>query len=319
MMTSASRLIVPLLALSLLAGGCIAFGPRVVRVPDAPTANHEEGIAYLHIENGAAKVTRGSTTSDAFDETELLSGDRVLVVSGDVTLVYPDAGMSKLDPGTDIVILADGEDGTVFTEVQLTAGTIWTRFEKLFGPNEHFSVQANGVVATVRGTAFGVSMENGSIDVQVAEHEVEVTSEALQSAKDQKHSKVSLKAGKALRLTAREMSDQKDTGMMKKIRSLTPAEEKKAGFAFMMKKLDKKQMERPQNPSRMKGASTIPTSFQPRMDFLKEYVKTEAQERGFILPTRGVLPGEVAPTQVDPSVNGPTSTQVQTTATFNFQ
>ncbi len=323
-MNSTTRLLIPLFALALLAGGCFAFGPRVVRVPDAPEriAADADPVAYLRLAaNSSATVTRGASSADAKDGLELVSGDRIKAVSGDVSVVYPEAGVSKLDVGTEVVLLSGGEDGTAFTEMQLMAGNIWTRFEKLFGPNEQFSVNANGVVATVRGTAFGVSMEKGVVDVMVADHEVDVTSESLEvGSQGSKDVSVRLVAGKGLRLSAEEMTRLKRIGMMARVRDLTLTEKQKVGFLFMMKKLDAKQMERPASVIRMEGAATIPAQFERRMDFLRERVKLEAQLRGFILPTRGVLPGEFAPTEINPSVEGPTTTmQVETNTTLEIR
>jgi hypothetical protein len=323
-MNSTTRLLIPLFALALLAGGCFAFGPRVVRVPDAPEriAADADPVAYLRLAaSGSATVTRGSTTVEAVDGVGLISGDRIRAVSGDVSIVYPESGMSKLDSGTEVVLLAGGEDGTAFTEMQLMAGNIWTRFEKLFGPNEQFSVNANGVVATVRGTAFGVSMDKGVVDVMVADHEVDVTSESLEvGSQGSKDVSVRLVAGKGLRLSAEEMTRLKRIGMMARVRDLTPIEKQKVGFLFMMKKLNTKQMERPASVIRMEGEATIPAQFERRMDFLRERVKFEAQLRGFVLPTRGVESTDFAPSELNPSVEGPTTTmQVETNTTLEIR
>ena len=68
------------------------------------------------------------------------------------------------------------EDGSgLVSRLKLESGRIWTRLEKLLSAGSSFEVRASNVVATVRGTSFGVGMDQeGRIDVKVAESNVEV-------------------------------------------------------------------------------------------------------------------------------------------------
>ena len=66
--------------------------------------------------------------------------------------------------------MPDGEAGTgLGAKIILEAGKVWTRLERLLGRDETFSVESSDVVATVRGTAFGVSLIDGDVDVTVAD------------------------------------------------------------------------------------------------------------------------------------------------------
>ncbi|MCR4278521.1 MAG: FecR family protein [bacterium] len=66
-------------------------------------------------------------------------------------------------------------DGVIHTEVGLISGRVWSRVIQLFDLGSTFSVRANDVVATVRGTAFDLLNENGETDLWVSESRVELT------------------------------------------------------------------------------------------------------------------------------------------------
>ncbi len=300
-----------LAALVAVGAGC-TVRPRIVRTPvPAPVAPQVAATAsstvpevpasqlavvgYLRVGSDAsATLQRGDAFPvDAKDGTELLSGDRVAVASGVVEVVYPDAGVTRLDAGADVRLMAreaSADGSVVAAQLELLAGRAWTRFERVFGSGEEFSVEANGVVATVRGTGFGVSRESdGSVDVQVADHAVDVSFQA----DDEKRwaegrvraalpvfgagEHVKLSAGQALKIPA-----QRAAGFLAKasssVRQLTPAERKLAGFVFAQSFLPSSRSRRPDRPVRLPSAANLRPEVQRRIQFLRD---REALRRTF--------------------------------------
>jgi hypothetical protein len=305
-----------LAALVAVGAGC-AVQPRVVRtptpvapqvvvtssstVPEVPVAQLAV-VGYLRVGPGAsATLQRGDAfPAEAKDGTELQSGDRVAAKSGDVEVVYPDAGVTRLDPGADVQLVAreaSADGSSVAAQLELFAGRAWTRFERVFGSGEEFSVEANGVVATVRGTGFGVVREaDGSVDIQVADHAVEVSSQADDEKKwaegKSKNAlpvfgageRIRLSAGQALKIPARRAA-----GFLGKakgsVRELTPAERKLAGFVFAQSFLPSSRSRRPDRPVRLPSAPSLPSAVQRRVQFLRDREELRKKFPDFQAPT----------------------------------
>lgn len=318
-MKSFARTLVLVALLPLVGGGCFRIGPRIVKAPqparvaESPQAaltEESKTLAYLGLNGGAASVTRGDKTVGGEDGLELVEGDEILVTSGSVNLVYPDTGMSELENGTRVVLLLDdGKDGGgVFAQVRLEAGKIWTRFEKLFGPDDHFSVAANGVVATVRGTAFGVSAVNGDVDVQVADSEVEVTTEQAEAASTTTAPSVpviALAAGQGIRISARALARVDATNIRTLVRKLSESERAAAGFRFGLRRIAAERLKKPVRPIRLPIRSAIPTRYEERARILRARAMLERIFPRFSAPLRVPLDIELTPTTT-PSVKGPT-------------
>jgi hypothetical protein len=110
--------------------------------------------------------------------TGLLPGDRISVSSSSrVIVIWPHYGQSVLQAGT-VLNLRDvrqsDDHETFVARLSLEAGWIWTRLQKVLGPSSVFEVRVSNVVATVRGTSFGVRIAEGKAHVQVLEHAVSV-------------------------------------------------------------------------------------------------------------------------------------------------
>lgn len=325
------RKFVLLLALLPLVGaGCFRIGPRVVRVPEAPlrpavatttrstvdTEISSQGV-YLMINGGSVEIKRGEITSQAQDATELASGDRLIIKSGSVTLLYPDAGESVIEAPADLQILSNGEDlNGLFAEIRLYAGTIWTRLEKLLGNEEQFSVAANGVVATVRGTAFGVTLQDDDFDIQVADHEVEVTTEDEQASfvssteKELIRPVMKIAAGEGLKLKAAKGVRLDLMRLKDRVRKLDDMEKARKGYLFGLRAISPDKLKRPLNPVRLPFAPMVPRELLQRLNIIKQLQIRQASLNIFMPPTRGVLDQEYVPTSTTPTTQGPTTTSM---------
>jgi len=315
------RLLIPLVFLAFLGSGCFGIGPRIahapqptsiaqIEVPPAPpsvpltvssTLDAMPVLAYVELGTGSAEVMRGDSTFAAQDGLELVQGDELNVTRGTVLLMYPKAGMSELTVGTKIAIIPDdgvGQAG-IFAQIRLYSGTIWTRFENVFGSNERFSVAANNVVATVRGTGFGVSVEGTGVDVQVADHEVQVTEE------DKNGVVVAVEAGQGMRVTAAEMEKMDAVSVKKAIRSLSSTERAAHGFTFGLTKIPSERLQRPENSVRLQIAPKIREEIEKRIQTLRQGAMLERVFPRFATPLR--MPGvdQLHVPTTAPSVNGP--------------
>lgn len=311
MHTPARSLGISLLVVSLFGFGCFRIGPRVAQAPVsatlAPAEIVEHALAYVSLDGGAATVTRDGQTAPAEEGLELAEGDRVTVTTGTVSLIYPDSGASRLEAGTDLILLPHGGSSTstssVGTQIELLAGNIWTRFERLLGPDERFSVSTNNVVATVRGTAFGVSADPDGVDVQVADHQVDVTTQTTDEAGTSQSSIVRLVAGEGLKATSALFAPAESGTLKRMIRKLTMDETARRGYQFAIRRLELRALRAPERPVRLKISPRIPSEYVPRVQVLRAAFLREIQ---FAAPTRIPIMREQAPASSTPSVNGPT-------------
>lgn len=137
-----------------------------------------KGLAYLKIpENSEAIVLRGDKQLTAPDNMAVYAGDQIIVNRGEVFLIFPDAGASKLIENTTVTVLPDGDlkaGQGIGALIILESGKILSRFERILGLGEKYSIEADNVVATVRGTAFSVSKYHDDVQLQVAESRIQV-------------------------------------------------------------------------------------------------------------------------------------------------
>ncbi len=306
------------LTLPLVGAGCFQVHPRVAQAPSGTevaqtteTSSTPAAIAYLRLDGGSANVDRADQVYQAKDDMELNGGDAVTVTQGPVELVYPETGISRLETGTQIVLLPnDGADGSsIAAEIQLTAGSVWTRFEKLFGKDDHFNVVANGVVATVRGTAFGVSIDGDAADIQVADHEVQVMAENnVEPGQDQTPPAlpvIALAAGQGLRATAQTFTRSDPDQLKALVHRLTATDQTKAGFLFAKQKILPERLKRPARFIKLPVAAKIPDRFIQRVRILESRAMLEKIFPQFTAPLRVPLDTELTPPTSTPTISGP--------------
>jgi hypothetical protein len=265
-------------------------------------------MAYLRLNGGSAEVVRGGARVAAVDGLELESGDQVTVTTGTVYLTYPDSGASRLDAGTEIILSTDADQKGLVMELELLAGRIWTRFERVFGSSEYYAVSSNGVVATVRGTAFGMSVLNGDVDVQVADHEVAVTADKgnpLAWRAGTVPQILKLSAGQGLKIATRGALP--DFRLLEAgIRRLDAAERLAEGFKFGANQLLPERLRRPALPVRLKIEPVIsPDLERYREILLRRAAIMQAASSTFVAPQRApTLQESTAPTST-PTIKGP--------------
>ncbi len=270
------KIIVCTLFVSLFGVGCLRAPISTKQIPTIKPVSINErtsSLAFLRLNGGAASVTRGSDEKSAVDGTELTAGDRVQVTNGTVSLIYPDAGETRLENGTVATLTSDDGAKGLFAKLQLASGKVWTRFERLLGKGEQFSVAANGVVATVRGTAFGVAVVGEDVDIQVAENQVEVSQEVIDAAKVAEV--VTVAAGEGVKVHAKTFLK----------RSLSDIERNSEGFRFASRKIPPERL-RQSNfapPARnIQPSGTAPTNVMPSVQGPNPSTRTQDEVSGFV-------------------------------------
>ena len=134
--------------------------------------------ALLDQVKGNVQVTRDGMTAAGADQFPLEQGDVVNVsATGSAVIVWPAYGRTTLSGGSRVelkVATTTSDTNTIGVRMNLEAGNIWTRLERLLGADSSFGVRAGDTVATVRGTSFGVKRNGKKVHVSVMVSHVSV-------------------------------------------------------------------------------------------------------------------------------------------------
>ena len=121
-----------------------------------------------------AETREPKATIVSGDELEI--GDMLQTNNaGIATIHYPDGSVARIDPNTTFTIDShsyNSSTGQQSTGLKLEAGRIWSKVFELATPSSSWEVKTSNTVATVRGTAFGVSTESGRTTIAGSEHEI---------------------------------------------------------------------------------------------------------------------------------------------------
>ncbi len=132
--------------------------------------------AHIEVIEGSAELKKAQ--ADAFQTvngttTIVAVGDTVRAAKGAVIeVVWGDQGVSRLEDGSEILIESAPDfasDETSAITLKLTAGRIWSRMVKVLDLDKPMQVKAGDVVATVRGTTYGVALEGDDAMIVVDE------------------------------------------------------------------------------------------------------------------------------------------------------
>ncbi len=136
-------------------------------------------VATLGNANGSVTVTREGEILALSPFMPLLVNDEIQTgADGRAEIGWSGYGRTLIAPNTKLTITVaqqgETEEG-IMAKLKLESGRIWTRLEKLLSAGSSFEVKASNVVATVRGTSFGVGLDQpGKVEVKVAESNVQI-------------------------------------------------------------------------------------------------------------------------------------------------
>ena len=147
--------------------------------PKSAESATDDNQAWIEV---TAQHVYRAVSQDAPSSTELFSGDQVAAgqviftdATGNATIHFPDGSVARLDAGTKIALdesQFSPDTGSLGVRIVLFAGNIWSKIIQLATPDSQWQVQTSNTVATVRGTAFGVSYANGTSQIIGSEHTV---------------------------------------------------------------------------------------------------------------------------------------------------
>lgn len=140
---------------------------------------------HVHVVSGSAEVKPASSETYVRVNTDtdksVATGDTVKASESSVVeIVWGDQGVTRLENGSELVIEQAPElntDETSAIKLKLLNGSVWNRMVKLLDIDKPMQVRAGDVVATVRGTTYGIGLNQGSLDVFVDDSVVAVEKE----------------------------------------------------------------------------------------------------------------------------------------------
>jgi hypothetical protein len=137
-------LIIMIIAVIAIAGAAIYFSNVSLKKP----------TAVLYLEQGAVSVNADKGWETASNQMQLYEGYSVRTsASGKATIVFSDATISRLEPGTEVKIqsLQAGQ-----VSLAQASGQTWNKVEDISGIKS-YKVTTPNAVALVKGTAFQIS------------------------------------------------------------------------------------------------------------------------------------------------------------------
>lgn len=159
----------------------IAITDRVTPIP-SPSPTPEPLL--VHVLSGPVYVKEENATQEAtiVEDTSIEEGARVRTGdTGRAEIRYPNDSVTRMNYNSEVLV-KEFSSSPQNSLVELLQGSIWSRVTKLLG-QESFQTETEGVVASVRGTAYRMSLlPNGAREVMVAEGLVNVQPDATTEA-----------------------------------------------------------------------------------------------------------------------------------------
>lgn len=137
-------------------------------------------FATISLDTGITEIRRGSADwRTAINNEQVFAQDAIRTQAGArATIHWFGSGESRLEQSTEVSVqdaAFDRETAVPFTvKLTLSSGRMWSRLLRLLDLNATYSVQANKVVATVRGTAFDMSASSTGTMIAVSDSAVQV-------------------------------------------------------------------------------------------------------------------------------------------------
>lgn len=146
---------------------------RIMLTVDSPTVETRSG------ESGAWQAVTG--------DVELKPSDQVRTgENGAARITFFGASVTRLQRNTTVVVEeashAIDRSETATVRLHMIGGRVWSRVMSLFDLGSSFSVRTDSVVATVRGTAFDMSLAASGTTLWVSDSAVEVSGQQAQGS-----------------------------------------------------------------------------------------------------------------------------------------
>ncbi|MCE9586641.1 FecR family protein [Candidatus Uhrbacteria bacterium] len=192
--------------------------------PVEPLEGDEEPVsvtvATLGDATGSVTVTRDGEALALSPFMTLMVGDRIETgADGRAEIGWTGYGRTLIASNTKLTITVaehgDSDDG-IMAKMKLESGRIWTRLERLLSSGSSFEVKASNVVATVRGTSFGIGLDQpGRVEIKVAESHVAVSRTTTADSDEVVGSPIIMDPMQRMDMAEKEMSLPKPIAMTK--------------------------------------------------------------------------------------------------------
>lgn len=165
-------------ALTLGGIGIVAVGAVAYTIFARPAPQEEAVTATATMIKSILSVARaeGGEAREVVSSTSVLQGDALATSHEGRGIVEMSNGSTAVLDYDSVMILEELTAQGAQTRLDLLAGGVWARVEKVFGQGEYFEIKTRNAVAVVRGTSFGLSVTpDGATTAFVTEGAVKLT------------------------------------------------------------------------------------------------------------------------------------------------
>ncbi len=136
-------------------------------------------LIRMEVIRGNVEYKVGETWMTAQNLQEVHAGDMIKTgTDAEAQILWGDEGVTRVDQNTDLVINSAPTDisggKNIGIHLQLNAGRIWNRMLKLLDVDSSIEVRTSDVVATVRGTTYGINKFSTCTEASVSESVVSI-------------------------------------------------------------------------------------------------------------------------------------------------
>lgn len=176
----------------------------------------------LLVENKSGIVAKKKlSTGDSVAEGDVLE----VSSTGKANIHFFDGSVLRASQGTRFTISMaefNKDSGTLRVKASLATGKIWSKIVELATPEALWQVETSNTVATVRGSAFGVSFDGKNSEIVGSQHKVTVEVRDSKTKEKLEISALAVSEGVYLRITDSDV--QKIKALEERARVATPAE-----------------------------------------------------------------------------------------------
>lgn len=147
----------------------VALGEEIILVPWVEVLSP----SVFELQGEDSSLLRALQTGDEPGIGNVIS----VKENGLANVYFPDGSVARLDSATQLIIETarfDPERETLVVKIKLSAGRVWSKILALATPESLWEVETTNIIATVRGTAFGVEHKEGKSSVVGSENELAV-------------------------------------------------------------------------------------------------------------------------------------------------
>lgn len=152
------------------------------------------------------KILSELKTGDEIEQGDFIETDK----QGLAIIYFPDGSVARMEQNTSLIIDQaefNKESNSLKAKIKIKIGRVWSRIIQIVGADSFWEVKTSNVVATVRGTAFGVEHTNQKSLILVDKGEVETEAFDVETNEKIQGTKTILKKDKVLEIKKEEIKE----------------------------------------------------------------------------------------------------------------